>query len=535
MGRLLALGAKEAHRVRGDSVEDVDVRQLMVDDVVLVKPGEKIPSDGIIVEGESAVDESLVTGESLPVEKHVGDSVIGGTVNRDGVLLVRITRVGETTFLAQVVKLVEEAQASRVPIQKLADKVTAVFVPLVLLLSLVAFGVWFLFPQVMRGFIEGIVVWLPWHFPHGRLEMAMFASLATLVIACPCALGLATPTALMVGMGQAALEGILFRRGETLERLKEGNIFVFDKTGTLTKGSPRVVAFRGESLLADVALTLESVSHHPLAKAISAFFSSRGARTLLAEKIVSVSGRGMKGVIEGQEAFGGSLAFLEAFGVNIPPQLELETFLEQGTMVVGFALGKRFLGYVVLADEVREDASLLIRRLSAEGIRTVLLSGDLLSVVNSLAKEVGVDEAYGRLLPEEKLAMIRRFQKEGKKVVMVGDGINDAPALRQADVGIARGTGTDIALEAGDVVLTGHSLLLILRAREISLATFRTIRRNLFWAFGYNLLALPLALMGVMHPVVAEVAMALSSLSVVGSSLWLRYRLLKRKEKSLFF
>lgn len=523
--KLIELGAKEAHLIIDGDIVNVSVENLEVGDIVLVKAGEKIPSDGIIIEGEASIDESMVSGESLPVDKRVGDKVIGSTININGILKVKIEKVGEETFLSSVIKMVENASSSKVPIQQFADKITSVFVPVILILTLITFGMWYFFPEFMLK-IRSI---FPWVIEGGdRLSNAIFASIATLVIACPCALGLATPTALMVGMGKAALNGVLVRNGEAIERMKEIDTVIFDKTGTLTTGKPVVTNFITDNKeeFFKLAYSIESLSNHPLAISITNYLKNYVKETEIKfEKFENIPGRGLKAIYNSKKIFAGSLAFLSEEGVNIKENdyEKLKEFLSKGTTIVAIGLDNKFLGAFVISDEIKIDSIEAIELLHKRGIKTIMLTGDNRHSAEYISKKTGVMEFYAELLPDEKIDFVRKLQNQGHKVAMVGDGINDAPALKQADVGIAIGTGTDIAIETADIALVGGNLNGVYKAFLISTKTFDKIRENLFWAFFYNVIAIPLAMIGILHPIIAEIAMALSSINVVFNSLRLKF------------
>lgn len=514
--KLLNLGAKTA-LVRVDGVEtEIPVHKLKIGDVFIVKPGAKIPTDGIIVAGESAVDESMATGESMPVAHKVGDMVLGATMNLDGYMEVQATVVGADTFLAQVIKLVSEAQHSKVPIQLLADKITAVFVPIVLLLALVVFSAWMLFPSVLMGIAQSI---LPLHNAGSPLAAALMAAIATLVIACPCALGLATPTALMVGSGIGANRGILIRNGEALQRMREVDTIVFDKTGTLTYGKPellKISSIKGnaeESV--QIAAALEAASEHPVARAVLSYTAKQELKPLVRESFSSFPGKGVAGVVAGKQYYLGSRDFLQEKGINA--NIAVEAGLEHATKIM-LANETELMAVLYVADKIKEDAVQVITELSRRGITTYMISGDNEDTAKSIAKLCGIENVLAKVMPADKASKIRDLQAHGKVVAMVGDGINDAPALKQADIGFAMGLGTDIAIEAADITLLRGDLRLIPTAINLSLKTFSKIRQNLFWAFFYNLIAIPLAALGILHPVVAEIAMASSSVTVVSNA-----------------
>lgn len=541
--KLMGYRAVIAHRITPEgNMEDAPVGELSVGDVVLVKPGEKIPSDGVILEGSTSIDEALATGESIPVDKKAGDPVIGSTVNQTGAIRVRIEKVGNDTFLAKVIHLVEEAQRTKVPIQELADRITQVFVPIVLALSAGSFLFWILLPQAGLAILKVAGAWIPWvSSTQSALSLAISAAIATLVIACPCALGLATPTALMVGMGKAASSGILIRRGEAIQRMKDVNTVVFDKTGTLTQGKPFVTDTETQEpvLFRYLAYTLERHSEHPLAQAITTHFEkemeqSEGANPsdLQVRDVQALPGKGIRGTFRSSstdgtlfEALIGTLSFLQEVGIDVSPyMLKVEELYRQGKTVIGVgilgpSIAPTCLGILALSDTLKEDAREAIESLKALGLELVLLTGDNPRTAESIASQVGISSVYAELLPQDKIRIVEELQKKGRVVAMVGDGINDAPALKQADVGIAIGTGTDIAMETADIILVSGNLMGVERAFRVSRATFRKIRQNLFWALFYNVVAIPLAMLGMLHPVIAELAMAFSSINVVGNSL----------------
>ena len=538
---LLSLEAPTARIERAGAELEVPTRDVRLGDVMIIRPGEKIPTDGVVLEGRSAVDESLATGESIPVEKEPGDSVLGSTVNHSGALRVRATGVGEDTFLSNVIRLVEEAQASKVPIQEFADRVTAVFVPVILVVALAAFAGWFALPVVFSDAARWASGFLPWVNPElGRLSLALFSAVAVLVIACPCALGLATPTALMVGTGLGATRGILIRDGAAVQTLDRADTLVFDKTGTLTRGAPRVVAVYvaapppghvaesadradGEARLLALAASLEDASEHPLARAVVAEARLRGVPLARAAHVEAQVGMGIVGVVDGERVVVGNTRLLREEGVAGEDIAELERrFGSDARTVAHVAAGGRLRGTIAIADPVKEDARETLLELSRRGFRTVMLTGDHEAVAAAVAGQLGIDDFQAGLLPAQKVEAVRRLRAEGHTVAFVGDGINDAPALKEADVGLAVGTGTDIAIEAADITLVQGDLGSVLRATKLARATFRKIRENLFWAYVYNVVAIPVAFLGLLHPVIAEAAMALSSISVVTNANRLR-------------
>lgn len=530
---LLSLEAPTARVEREGAEVEVPTRDVRVDDVMMIRPGEKIPTDGVVLEGRSAVDESLATGESIPVEKGPGDAVLGSTVNHSGALRVRATGVGEDTFLSNVIRLVEEAQASKVPIQEFADRVTAVFVPAILVVAVVAFLGWFALPGPFTDAARWAAEFLPWVNPElGRLSLALFAAVAVLVIACPCALGLATPTALMVGTGLGATRGVLIRDGAAVQTLDRADTLVFDKTGTLTRGAPRVVAVYaadgggtadGEARLLSLAAAVEAASEHPLARAVVEEARRRDLPLPRATGVEARVGMGIAGTVDGHPVVVGNARLLREAGVAEEDIAALGArFGSDARTIAHVAAGGQLLGSIAIADPVKEDARDTLVELSRRGFRTVMLTGDHEAVAAAVAEQLGIDDFRAGLLPAQKVEAVRQLRAEGRTVAFVGDGINDAPALKAADVGLAVGTGTDIAIEAADITLVGGDLRSVLRATRLARATFRKIRENLFWAYVYNVVAIPVAFLGLLHPVIAEAAMALSSISVVANANRLR-------------
>jgi Cu+-exporting ATPase len=487
---------------------------VLVGDIVLVRPGERIPVDGMVVEGHSAVDESMVTGESMPVDKGLGDEVIGATVNRMGSFRFEAQKVGTETVLSQIIRLVREAQGSKAPIQRLADKIASYFVPAVIMISLVTF-----------------IIWLT----SETLPFALLNAISVLIIACPCALGLATPTAIMVGTGRGAEMGILIRSGEVLETIHKVNIVVFDKTGTLTVGKPSVVGmipyhdFSEEEILQFTG-SVEKLSEHPLANAILDRVNQLELTLSKVSEFNALPGHGVKGKVAGREVLVGSPRLMEQNGISFDYAIkEIEQITKRGQTPVLIALDKTLISVLALSDSVKENAEGVISRLHHQGINTVLLTGDSEETAKFIGKQVGIDRVISGVLPEGKTIEVQNLQEDGRIVAMVGDGINDAPSLVQADVGIALGTGTDIAMEASDVTLISGNLDGVISAIKLSNRTVRTIHQNLFFAFIYNSIGIPVAA-GVLFPVFgvlldpmfASAAMAVSSLSVVINSLRLR-------------
>ncbi len=514
---LMGLQPRLARVIRNGHEEEVPIESVCVEDQVLVRPGERIPVDGVVIEGASSVDESMLTGESLPVEKAPGCQVVGATINQNGILRVRAEKVGMDTVLAQIVRVVQDAQASKAPVQRLVDRVAAVFVPLVLLVAITTFAIWW--------------IWGP--EPNGL--NAMLHAIAVLIIACPCALGLATPTAIMVGTGRGAELGILIKSAESLERAGKIQAIVLDKTGTLTRGRPEVTEIEpsgnvSHEELLQYAASLEKASEHPIGRAVVREAERRAVATVPVESFENLPGRGLRAEIKGREVLLGNGALMESRGVSLGEWLDkADPLFSKGRTVMFLAVDGEVLGLLAVADTLKEDAADSVRQLKALGLEVTMLTGDNARVAATVASDLALDGVIAEVLPQDKAARISDLQKEGKQVCMVGDGINDAPALVQADLGIAMGTGTDIAIESADIALMGPSLKGVSLAIRLSRRTLRTIRQNLFWAFVYNLIGIPLAA-GVLapccgislKPVYAAAAMAFSSVSVVTNSLRLR-------------
>jgi Cu+-exporting ATPase len=515
---LLGLAPRTARIIRDGGVEeDVPLDQVQAGDRLRVRPGEKVPVDGVVLEGESSVDESMVTGEPVPVEKAAGAPVIGSTINGTGSFVMRAERVGSDTLLAQIVAMVSEAQRSRAPIQRLADTVSAYFAPAVVVVAVFTFEVWGLFG------------------PAPRMAYALINSVAVLIIACPCALGLATPVSIMVGMGRGATAGVLIKNAEALETMEKVDMLIVDKTGTLTEGRPRLVTVQAladgnETELLRQAASIERGSEHPLAAAIVAGAEQRGVYPVEATEFRSITGKGVVGTVEGRSVALGNRALLEQLNVAPGPLAEqAEALRQEGQTVMFLLVDGQAAGLLGVADPIKESAQEAIRMLHDEGIRVVMLTGDNRTNAEAVARKLGIDEVTAEVLPEQKGAEVKRLQAEGRIVAMAGDGINDAPALAQAHVGIAMGTGTDVAMESAGVTLVKGDLHGIVRARRLSRGTMRNIRQNLFFAFVYNALGIPLAA-GVLYPVfglllspmIAAAAMTFSSVSVISNALRLR-------------
>jgi P-type Cu+ transporter len=499
--KLLQLEAKTATILRDGEEREVPLEEVNVGDIMLVRPGEKIPTDGIVVFGQSTVDESMATGEPLPVEKSENNEVIGATINGFGVLKVKATRVGSDTFLSQIIRMVEEAQGSRVPIQEFADRVTGYFVPVVIALSIGTFLSWILFPSFFYGIIERAAPVLPWVNPSlDKLTLAFFAAIAVLVISCPCALGLATPTALMVGSGMGAKRGILIKQGEAIQTMKDVKIIVFDKTGTLTEGKPSVTVIKPfpgkESLkssqLPDAAkdnleneilfyaASMEASSEHPLSHAVVKKAREKGIPVAQVEQFQAVAGKGVKGIVDGYPVLVGSRRLLEMEGISLNEVEEtMEELEREGQTVVALAVNGEPLGVLSIADTLKEDAVKAVNALHQLGLQTALLTGDNYRTAGAIAGKLGIKHVIAEVLPEGKVEEVKKLQEKVGILAMVGDGINDAPALKQADVGIAIGTGTDVAIEAADIVLVRGDLLSVVSSIRLSRGIFRKIKQNL--------------------------------------------------------
>jgi len=527
--RLLTLSAKTARLLRDGREIEVPIEGVRVGDLMIIRPGEKIPTDGVIEAGESHIDESIVTGESMPVRRGPGERVVGATVNGAGLLRVRATGVGEETFLSQVIRMVEEAQGSKVPIQAFADRVTAVFVPTVLGIALLTLIGWLVFPAALSAIGQAVSGILPWVNPSlSPLSLALFAAVAVLVIACPCALGLATPTALMVGSGIGAQNGILIRTGEAIQTMQQLTTIVFDKTGTITQGVPGVtdlVVYAGtkENLL-HLAASVEAGSEHPIGGAIVREAALRSVDLQTVTGFTAVAGKGVRGRINGEEVLIGTPNLLAEKGLLVDEvQADLARLEGEAKTVVAVGVtGRGLLGAIAVADRVKADAARAVEQLCSLGLTPVILTGDNETTARAIARSVGIGRVIAQLLPGEKVVAIERLQAEGEIVAMVGDGITDAPALKVANVGIAIGTGTDVAIEAADITLTAGDLTATVKAVKLARATFRVIRQNLFWAFFYNVVAIPIAMLGLLHPLIAEAAMAFSSINVVTNANRLR-------------
>jgi Cu+-exporting ATPase len=515
---LLGLAPKTARKINADgSEEDIPLEHVQAGDVLRIRPGEKVPVDGVVLDGSSTVDESMISGEPIPVRKQKGDRVIGATVNTTGALSMRAEKVGSDTLLARIVQMVAEAQRSRAPIQKLADLVAGYFVPVVIIIAVLAFGVWF--------FIG----------PEPRLVYALIAAVSVLIIACPCALGLATPMSIMVSTGKGATMGVLFKNAESIETMRKIDTLVVDKTGTLTLGQPRltgIVAAENvdKKQLLKLAASLEKSSEHPLAASIVSGATEKGITSGTVEEFDSITGKGVAGTVDGIKVLVGNLKLIEGAGVATDELAErAETMRKEGQTVMFVAADSRLAGILAVSDPIKESTPAAIKELHDEGLRVVMLTGDNRATAEAVAAKLAIDEVVAEVLPDEKAAVVKRFQDAGKIVAMAGDGINDAPALARAEVGIAMGTGTDVAMESAGVTLVKGDLTGIVRARKLSRATMANIKQNLFFAFVYNSLGVPVAA-GVLYPafgiqlspIIAAAAMSLSSISVIGNALRLK-------------
>ena len=515
--KLLSLKAKTATLIKDGKEFEVPVDEIQTGDVLIVKPGEKIPVDGVVTEGFTAIDESMLTGESLPVEKKIGDPVIGSTLNKMGMIRFEATKVGKETALAQIVKLVEEAQGSKAPIQKLADQVSAVFVPIVILVAAATFIIWFFFPPAMAV--------------HGQdlLTRALINMVSVLVIACPCAMGLATPTAVMVGTGKSAEMGILFRSADALERAGKVTTVILDKTGTITKGQPEVKTIvsldlsYSEDEILRIAASVEKGSEHPLGEALIAESGNRNLKLSDPGKFTAIGGKGVTSIIDSHSVAIGNLRLMQDLKIDISqlPDAMQEMEKDAQTAII-LAIDEKIKGVIGIADTIKENSIRAISELNKMGIETIMLTGDNARTAKVIGDQVGVSSVVAEVLPGEKALKVKDYQKSGKIVAMVGDGVNDAPALAQADVGLAIGTGTDVAVASAPVTLMSGDLGGVVKAIALSKKTLKTIRQNLFWAFFYNVILIPVAAAGLLNPMLAAGAMAFSSVFVVTNSLRLR-------------
>ncbi len=515
--KLLNLQAKTALVVRDGKEIEIPVNEVKHGDLIIVKPGTKIPVDGIITEGNSFVDESMVTGEPMPAQKKVGDNIVAGTINTSGSFTFKATKVGSETLLAHIIKMVEEAQGSKAPIQALADKISSVFVPVVLVIAFATLVIWLLLGSNSLGFSQA-------------LSFGLVSFVGILVIACPCALGLATPTAIIVGVGKGAREGILIKDAATLEKLHKVDTVIVDKTGTITIGKPTLVDIQNFSNLKDeelisVLASLEKKSEHPIAHAIVNYANEKKIKIESVSNFEGIQGKGLKGSVKDAEYYAGNVKLVRDLGLNFDAS-KIEKFTAQGKTPVILSTKEKVLGFVMVADEIKAESKKAVQDLHKLGIKVVMVTGDDERAAKYMASLVGIDEVVAHVLPQDKLEKIKELQLQGKIVAMAGDGVNDAPALAQADVGIAMGTGTDVAIESAGITLLGGDISKLVKAIKLSKITMRGIKQNLFWAFIYNIVGIPLAagafypIFGwLLSPVFAGFAMAMSSVSVVGNSL----------------
>lgn len=515
--KLVELQAKTARVIKNGKDVDVPIEDVQVGDIIRVRPGDKIPVDGEILDGESSIDESMISGESIPVDKAKGDIVIGSTINKSGTFTYKATKVGSDTMIAQIIKLVQEAQGSKAPIQRLADTVSSYFVPIVIMLAFATFGIWYIFGM------------------QPTFLYAMLNTVAVLIIACPCAMGLATPTAIMVGTGKGAEKGVLIKDAQSLELANKVNTVVFDKTGTLTNGKPEVTSiiplnsFKKDEVL-HLAASIEKGSEHSLAEAIVKKAEEEKIKTTTVTKFHAIAGHGVEGMFGTKKVMFGNRKLMDKEKIDYKAFTEQISKLEtEGKTVMLLSVDEKLAGIIAVADTVKTSAKEGVKALEEKGVEVVMITGDNQRTANAIAQKLGIKRVLAEVLPDQKEAEIRKLQKEGKIVAMVGDGINDAPALAAADIGIAMGSGTDVAIEAADIILISKDLKMVASAIELSKKTMRTIKTNLFWAFGYNVILIPVA-MGVLYPftgtllnpIFASMAMALSSISVVTNSLLLR-------------
>lgn len=521
IGKLIDLVPKKAIVIRNGREIEIEIENIAKNEIILIKPGASIPVDGIVIEGNSYIDQSSITGESIPVAKKVGETVISGTINKNGALKIKATKVGEDTTISQIIKLVEEASNSKAPISKLADKVSGIFVPVVIGIAIIAAIFW-----IIKG---------------ESIEFALSIGIAVLVISCPCALGLATPVAIMVGTGKGAQNGILIKSAESLEVLHLIDTVVLDKTGTITEGKPKVTDIIGEKNLLKIAGSLEKKSEHPLAEAIVEQTKLKNIELIEINEFSSITGKGVTGIIEGERFYGGNLKFLEGNNINIGNFIEKgNELLKQGKTVLYFSNSTEIIGIIAVADTIKRTSNCAVEELKKRKIKVVMVTGDNKIVAEAIGNKLNIDEVISEVLPQDKEKEVSKLQKEGKKIAFVGDGINDSPALVKADVGLAIGSGTDIAIEAADIVLMKSSLLDVVKAIDLSKAVIRNIKVNLFWAFFYNSIGIPVSA-GILYqnlgiklsPMLGAAAMSLSSVCVVTNALRLRNFKVKYDEEEL--
>ena len=507
---LISLKATTANVLTNEAIVETPIDAVKLGEIIIIRQGEKIPLDGKIIEGKASINESMVTGEPLPVYKTVNDNVISGTIVENGIINVKVEKVGEETFINQMIKLVEEAQSSKVPIQALADKITRYFVPIVLILAILSFVFWFFNYELYLPFLHKAANIFPWIITDaGALSTAIFSFVATLVIACPCALGLATPMALVTSSGVAAKKGLIIKNGEAIQMAKDINVILFDKTGTITTGQLTVVDHNLDDDVLNVIANIEENSIHPLAKAIVNYVIDKAKfKKITITDIEEISGQGIKGKFNN-----------DIFKIGKPIYTEnYLNFLENGETVLEVTRNDEIIGYIRISDVLKEDAANTMTKIKELGLITAMVTGDNDITARAIANKISIDEVWAGVSPEKKVDIIRKYQIEGKKVMMVGDGINDAAALKAAEIGVAIGTGSDLTIESADIIISKGDISKILDTINLSKLTFKKIKQNLFWAFIYNIIAVPMAMMSLLHPVIAEAAMLLSSINVIYNS-----------------
>lgn len=507
---LISLKATTANVLTNEAIVETPIDAVKLGEIIIIRQGEKIPLDGKIIEGKASINESMVTGEPLPVYKTVNDNVISGTIVENGIINVKVEKVGEETFINQMIKLVEEAQSSKVPIQALADKITRYFVPIVLILAILSFVFWFFNYELYLPFLHKAANIFPWIITDaGALSTAIFSFVATLVIACPCALGLATPMALVTSSGVAAKKGLIIKNGEAIQMAKDINVILFDKTGTITTGQLTVVDHNIDDEVLNIIANIEENSIHPLAKAIVNYVIDKAKfKKITITDIEEISGQGIKGKFNN-----------DIFKIGKPIYTEnYLNFLENGETVLEVTRNDEIIGYIRISDVLKEDAANTMTKIKELGLITAMVTGDNEITARAIANKISIDEVWAGVSPEKKVDIIRKYQIEGKKVMMVGDGINDAAALKAAEIGVAIGTGSDLTIESADIIISKGDISKILDTINLSKLTFKKIKQNLFWAFIYNIIAIPMAMMSLLHPVIAEAAMLLSSINVIYNS-----------------
>ncbi len=507
---LISLKATTANVLTNEAIVETPIDAVKLGEIIIIRQGEKIPLDGKIIEGKASINESMVTGEPLPVYKTVNDNVISGTIVENGIINVKVEKVGEETFINQMIKLVEEAQSSKVPIQALADKITRYFVPIVLILAILSFVFWFFNYELYLPFLHKAANIFPWIITDaGALSTAIFSFVATLVIACPCALGLATPMALVTSSGVAAKKGLIIKNGEAIQMAKDINVILFDKTGTITTGQLTVVDHNLDDDVLNVIANIEENSIHPLAKAIVNYVIDKAKfKKITITDIEEISGQGIKGKFNN-----------DIFKIGKPIYTEnYLNFLENGETVLEVTRNDEIIGYIRISDVLKEDAANTMTKIKELGLITAMVTGDNEITARAIANKISIDEVWAGVSPEKKVDIIRKYQIEGKKVMMVGDGINDAAALKASEIGVAIGTGSDLTIESADIIISKGDISKILDTINLSKLTFKKIKQNLFWAFIYNIIAVPMAMMSLLHPVIAEAAMLLSSINVIYNS-----------------